>query len=293
MATSSRTSPFELRLAGGRSLPLDGTPLVMGILNVTPDSFSDGGLFLDPDAAVARAAAMAEEGADMIDVGAESSRPGSEPVDEAEEIRRLMPVLKGVLREVDLPISVDTTKAGVARRALDAGAALINDISALRFDPALGRAVAEAGAGLVLMHMRGTPKTMGQAGGEGDVVAEVREFFRERLRAAAELGVAPARILLDPGIGFGKNRAENLALIARLDEFRPLGRPLLIGVSRKTFIGELLGRSVGERLMGTAAAVAAAVLRGASIVRVHDVAAMRDVVRLAGAIREAEAGAVG
>jgi dihydropteroate synthase len=221
----------------------------------------------------------------MIDVGAESSRPGSEPVDEAEEIRRLMPVLKGVLREVDLPISVDTTKAGVARRALDAGAALINDISALRFDPALGRAVAEAGAGLVLMHMRGTPKTMGQAGGEGDVVAEVREFFRERLRAAAELGVAPARILLD--------RAENLALIARLDEFRPLGRPLLIGVSRKTFIGELLGRSVGERLMGTAAAVAAAVLRGASIVRVHDVAAMRDVVRLAGAIREAEAGAVG
>jgi len=268
-------------------ISFDRGPLIMGVLNVTPDSFSDGGRFLDPDAAVRHAMAMVEEGADLIDVGAESSRPGAIPVSEEEELQRLVPALREICRRVTLPVSVDTMKATVARQALDAGAVIVNDVSALRFDPAMARVVGEAGAGVVLMHMRGVPQTMQHAPQYHDVVNDVREFLKERLHAAVQMGIAPDQILLDPGIGFGKNRAQNIQLLARLDEFLTLGRPLLVGVSRKSFIGEILNRRVDERLMGTAAAVAAAVLRGAQVLRVHDVAAMKDVVKLAQVIDEA------
>lgn len=277
--------PAPVLLMRGRRLVLD-RPLVMGVLNVTPDSFSDGGLYLDPGAAVKHALEMVDEGADLIDIGAESSRPGAEPVSEAEELRRLVPVVQEVCRRVAVPVSVDTTKAVVARQALDAGAAMINDISALEADPAMAGIVAKAGAGLVLMHMQGTPQTMQRAPRYGDIVAEVREFLRRRMQAAVEAGIAADQILLDPGIGFGKNLEQNLILLDRLDAFQSLGRPMLVGASRKAFIGEVLGRRAGDRLLGTAAAVAAAVLRGAGVVRVHDVRAMQDVVRVIDAIQK-------
>lgn len=281
-ALDSTTSPAGVR-ARGRLIRLE-TPLLMGVLNVAPDSFSDGGLYLDPGAAVSHAMSMVDEGADLIDIGAESSRPGSDPVDEAEEIRRLIPVVKEVCRRVSVPISVDTTKAGVARRALEAGASIINDISALRADPLMGAVVAQAGAGLVLMHMQGAPKTMQQAPSYGNVVEEVRSFLAARVRAAQEFGIPPDQILLDPGIGFGKNREHNLILLAELQALTVIGRPILIGVSRKAFIGQILNRPVGERVMGTAAAVAVAVLHGARVLRVHDVRAMRDVLNIVNAI---------
>lgn len=257
----------------------------MGVLNVTPDSFSDGGLYLDPGAAVKHALEMIEEGADLIDIGAESSRPGAEPVSEAEELRRLIPVVQEVCRQVLVPVSVDTTKAAVARAAIEAGAVIVNDISACQADPSMVNVVAETGAGLVLMHMQGTPRTMQQAPRYGAVVEDVREFLRARMQAAAAAGIAAEQILLDPGIGFGKNLEHNLTLLAGLDAFQSLGRPILVGVSRKAFIGEVLGRRTDDRLMGTAAAVAAAVLRGARVIRVHDVKAMRDVVRMVHAIQ--------
>ncbi len=258
--------------------------LIMGVLNVTPDSFSDGGRFLDPAAALAQAETMVAEGADLIDVGAESTRPGSGPVDEPEELRRLMPVIEALAPRLAVPLSVDTTKAGVAQRALDAGASLVNDISALRFDPRMAPVVAKTGAGVVLMHMQGTPQTMQRAPQYGDVVTEVRAFLAARMTAALEAGIRPDQILLDPGFGFGKTVAHNLTLLARLDEVVTLGRPVVAGVSRKTFIGQTLAREVGDRLMGTAAAVALAVERGARLVRVHDVGAIRDVVRITEAV---------
>jgi dihydropteroate synthase len=260
-------------------------PMVMGVLNVTPDSFSDGGRYLDPGAAVKHALEMVDEGADLIDIGAESSRPGAEPVPEAEELRRLIPVVQEVCRRVSVPVSVDTTKAAVARAAIDAGAAMVNDISACRADPAMPAVVAETGAGLVLMHMQGTPQTMQQAPCYGSVVDDVRDFLHARMQAAVQAGVAADHILLDPGIGFGKNLDHNLTLLARLDALQSLGRPILVGVSRKAFIGEVLGRRTDDRLMGTAAAVAIAVFRGAGVVRVHDVKAMQDVVRMVYAIQ--------
>jgi dihydropteroate synthase len=280
----SQTHPFWL--ACGRRLALD-RPLVMGILNVTPDSFSDGGRYLDPGAALECATTMAGEGADLIDIGAESSRPGAEPVTEAEELRRLIPVVREVCRHVAVPVSADTTKAAVAEEAIAAGATIINDISALQADPAMAAVAARTGAGLVLMHRQGTPQTMQQAPRYADVVGDVRDFLRIRLAAAARAGVAEDHVVLDPGIGFGKNLQHNLALLSRLDELLALGRPLLVGVSRKAFIGEVLGRATAERVWGTAAAVAVAVLKGARIVRVHDVTAMRDVVRMVRAIHEA------
>ena len=265
-------------------IPLSSRVLIMGVLNVTPDSFSDGGRFLDPAAALARAEAMVAEGADLIDLGAESTRPGSKPVEEAEELRRLMPVLEALAPRIPLPLSVDTTKAGVAQRALDAGARLVNDISAMRFDPRMAQVVAKSGAGLVLMHMQGIPQTMQGAPRYDDVVREVRSFLAARMAAAMEVGIRPDQILLDPGFGFGKTVVHNLTLLARLDELATLGRPVLVGVSRKAFIGQILEREVGDRLMGTAAAVALAVQRGARLVRVHDVGAARDVVRMTEAV---------
>ena len=260
----------------------------MGIINATPDSFSDGGKHLDPARAADTAARMVAEGADLLDLGAESTRPGASPVAAAEELGRLLPVLRAVRREVAVPLSVDTTKAEVARAALDEGADLVNDVSAGRFDPGMLALCAASGAPIVLMHMQGPPATMQQAPCYTDVVGEVRTFLAERARAAEAAGVPRDRIVLDPGIGFGKKKIHSCALLARLDLIAALGYPILVGVSRKGFLGEVLGgRPAEARSFGTAAAVALAVVRGARIVRVHDVGPARDVVRVVEAIGSA------
>jgi len=264
-----------------RELNPDGRVLIMGILNVTPDSFSDGGRFLSPDAAVERALAMEKEGADIIDVGGESSRPGAEPVPVEEELRRVLPVLERLRGKLRIPISIDTTKAEVAEAALRAGASIVNDISALRFDPAMAPLVAKFGAGLVLMHMLGTPKTMQQAPHYEDVVTEVRDFLAERAQYAQSQGIPREAIAVDPGIGFGKTVEHNLELLRRLPELVELGFPVLVGPSRKSFIGAILGLGVEERLEGTLAACAVAVVRGADILRVHDVKEVRRAADLA------------
>lgn len=262
-------------------------PFIMGVLNVTPDSFSDGGRYADPGAAVDRAFRMAEEGADLLDLGGESTRPGSAAVPPEEEIRRVVPVLERLAaRGYPLPISVDTTKAEVAREALRAGAALVNDVRGLA-DPRLAEVVAGAGVPVVLMHMRGTPADMQSRAIYGDVVAEVAEELRQALARAAAAGVPEERTILDPGIGFAKKPEHNLELLARLGELRALGRPLLVGPSRKSFIGQVTGAPVEGRLPGTLAAVAAAVLAGADLVRVHDVAEALQAARIAAAIRDA------
>ena len=262
----------------------------MGILNVTPDSFTDGGRHFDPEAAVERARTLVAEGADLIDVGGESTRPGAEPVDAEEEMRRVLPVIERLGDPAAAPlVSVDTSKAAVARAALEAGAHVVNDVTALRGDPDMAGVVAERGAGLVLMHMQGTPRTMQRRPTYEDVIGDVAAFFEARRRHARRAGIADEQIVFDPGIGFGKTVGHNLELLRRLGEFARLGRPILVGPSRKSFIGTVLDLPVEERLEGTAAAVAAAVLAGAAIVRVHDVRAMRRVARLAEAIRRGEA----
>jgi dihydropteroate synthase len=261
-------------------------PFIMGIVNATPDSFSDGGRYLDPAAAVAHALRLAEEGADLVDLGGESTRPGAPPVAEDEEIRRVVPVVEALrARDFPLPISIDTSKAAVARAALAVGADLVNDVAGLA-DPALARVVAEAGVPVVLMHSRGTPADMQSRASYGDLVAEVRAELAEGLLRVAAAGVAPERVILDPGIGFAKTAEHGFELLARLDELRALGRPLLVGPSRKSFIGKVTGAPVGERLPGTLAAVTAAVLAGAELVRVHDVAATRQAAQVAAAIRD-------
>lgn len=280
----SRVRQSAHRIHAGQFLITIDRPLLVGILNVTPDSFSDGGQFRSDDEAVAHALRMVEAGAAMLDIGAESSRPGAIPVTEEEETARLMPVLEKIARHCRVPISVDTTKAGVARRAIEAGASLINDISALRFDPAMGKLAAETGAGLVLMHMPGTPQTMQQQASYADVVHEVTAYLTERMAAAEAIGVKSEQIVLDPGFGFGKLVPHNLALLDRLPELCDLGRPLFVGLSRKSFIGQVTGRPVNEREFGTAAAVALAVERGASLLRVHDVAHMADAVKVVEAV---------
>lgn len=259
-------------------------PLVMGIVNVTPDSFFDGGQYYDPQRAVAHALRLVAEGADLLDIGAESTRPGALPVDEHEERRRLLPVVTAVARAVSVPISVDTSKAEVARAALDAGAVMVNDVTALRGDRAMVDVVAEAGAGLVVMHMQGIPETMQQAPHYDDVVGDVAQFLAERSRFAMDHGVERDRIVLDPGIGFGKTLTHNLDLLANLHAFTELGFPLLVGPSRKGFIGQLTHQSVDARAWGTAAVIALAVQQGARILRVHDVGPMRDVVSVADAV---------
>ena len=244
----------------------------MGILNVTPDSFSDGGCFMDPARAVARGEELAAEGAELIDVGGESTRPGAAPVDEAEELRRVIPVVRALASRTRAVISVDTRKAGVARAALDAGAGIINDIEAHRTDRELWKAVAAAGAGYVLMHMQGTPQTMQVDPRYDDVVAEVGGFFRERLRHLEEAGVQRDQVLLDPGIGFGKTLEHNLALIRGLGVISALDRPILLGVSRKSFIGRLFGAEPQQRLGASLACALWAAGLGAGVFRVHDVA---------------------
>jgi dihydropteroate synthase len=259
-------------------------PLVMGILNVTPDSFSDGNRFFTVAAAVERALELEREGADIIDLGGESTRPGAPAVDLAEELRRVVPVVEALAGRLQVPISVDTYKSGVARAACSAGAEIVNDVSGLFFDPAMAGAVAEAEAGLVVMHTRGRPDRMQADTRYDDLIAEVKGSLSASLARARDAGVRACRIAIDPGIGFGKSVEGNLELIRRLSELLPLGHPILVGPSRKAFIGAVLGSGGRDRLFGTAAAVAVSILNGASIVRVHDVAAMRDVADMARAL---------
>lgn len=258
---------------------------LMGIVNVTPDSFSDGGRFLEAGKAVARGVELAQEGADIIDVGGESTRPGAQPVSSQEELERVIPVIRGLRRELSVPVSVDTYKADVARAALDEGADMVNDISALRFDPAMAALIAREKVPVVLMHMQGSPRTMQQRPCYADVVAEVREFLAGRIGFAADAGIDPERIVVDPGIGFGKELGHNLALLRGLPQLGNLDRPLLVGVSRKTFIGKILDVAPQERLEGSLAAAVAAVLGGASMIRTHDIKETLRAIRIADALR--------
>jgi dihydropteroate synthase len=274
---------------GDRVIDCGERTLVMGILNVTPDSFSDGGRFLDPEAAVQHAMHVAADGADLIDVGGESTRPGSEPVPSDEEIRRVVPVVQRLVADLpDVPISIDTRKHEVAAAALEAGATIVNDVSA-GSDPKMLGVVREADATMVLMHMKGDPKTMQKAPSYEDVVAEVHEFLRERIEVAELAGIESERLCIDPGIGFGKTLEHNLTLMHHIDALLDLGRPVLVGPSRKRFIGTLLDLPEDERVEGTAGAVAWLVARGAHVVRVHDVREMVRVVRVVDAIARAGA----
>ena len=258
----------------------------MGIVNVTPDSFSDGGRFFDPEEAVRAGMAIVEDGADLIDVGGESTRPGSDVVPPEEELRRVLPVVKRLGAEVDMPISIDTRKAEVARAALDAGASVVNDITAGR-DDGMFDVVRKAGAGMVLMHMQGDPKTMQDEPRYDDVVGEVRAFLAERVSAAESAGIPRDNLCVDPGLGFGKTLEQNLTLMHDVGALAEIGRPVLVGPSRKSFVGRITETEVGERLEGTAGAVAWLVANGAHIVRVHDVREMARVVRTIDAIRRA------
>ena len=245
--------------------------LLMGILNVTPDSFSDGGKFLARDRAIGRALEMEENGADIIDIGGESTRPGAEKVELEEELERTIPVIEEIRKETDIPVSIDTYKSRVAEAALDAGADIVNDISALRFDPELGRLVGERDVPVVLMHMQGEPKTMQKDPSYRDPVEDIKEFLRGRIAEAIELGVPRDKIIVDPGIGFGKKYDDNYEILQRLEEFKTLGRPLLLGTSRKSFIGDTLNLPSDQRVEGTIATNVVGVMKGASILRVHDV----------------------
>jgi len=283
---------FDIPLPGGRVLELGTRPLVMGILNVTPDSFADTTSPLDPVAALDAALRMESAGADLIDVGGESTRPGSVPVPVEEELARVVPVLKALDGRVRVPLSIDTTKAEVARAALGEGAAIVNDISGLQYDPPLARVVADAGAALVLMHMRGRPNTMYEEAVYNDLLADVIGEVRTRMAAAVGSGVPLERIIVDPGVGFAKRPAHSYGVLAHLAEFAAaLDRPVLAGVSRKSYLREAAGgRPPTGRDWGTAAAVTAAVLAGAHIVRVHAVAEMVQVVRVAEEIRREASG---
>jgi dihydropteroate synthase len=269
-----------------RTLSIDQCPLVMGIVNVTPDSFSDGGQFDDRAAAVAHGLELARQGADLLDVGGESTRPGAEPVPLEEELRRVVPVVEILAAQIPVPVSVDTSKAEVARRCLAAGARIVNDVTALQGDPAMAEVVRDSQPGVILMHMQGTPATMQLNPQYDNVVTDLRRFFEERLHAAAAVGIASDRIVLDPGIGFGKTGAHNLEILARLEEFQELGRPVCLGVSRKQIVRRLLGdRPVPRRLAGSVAILAYALSRQAvQVVRVHDVEATRDLVTVFSAL---------
>lgn len=258
--------------------------LVMGIVNVTPDSFYDGGRYLDADAAVEHALELVEQGAELLDIGGESTRPGAAPVPEAEELRRVLPVIERLVGQVRVPLAIDTMKPGVARAALAAGASIVNDVAANRTDPAMWRAVAEFEAGYVCMHMQGTPQTMQLHPHYDDVLAEVETFFRERLERLAGHGVAAEQVVLDVGLGFGKTVEHNLQLLAGLARFTRCNRPLLVGASRKSFIGAVLGAEVSARLAGSLACAVWAVVAGAHIIRAHDVAETLQAVRMTEAI---------
>jgi dihydropteroate synthase len=270
----------------GFSLNFAARTYVMGVVNVTPDSFSDGGFFFDTESAIRHANYLAEQGADILDIGGESTRPGAAALQLDEELRRIIPVIKSVAGQVRIPISIDTYKSKVARRALDAGASIVNDISGLRFDPGMPKVVAEYGVPAIAMHIKGTPEDMQKHPVYEALVPEIMDYMRGSIMLAGDAGVPEEHIIIDPGIGFGKTMVHNLEIIKNLKEFTLLGRPLAIGVSRKAFIGKLLGGvPPSERMEGTAAAVTASILNGANIVRVHDVTEMVKVARVADAIK--------
>ncbi len=284
--------PEELKavipLAGGRQLELS-RPLITGVLNVTPDSFSDGGQFAEPGQAVARALEMEEEGADIIDIGGESSRPGAEPVPVEQELKRVIPVIEGIRKVSTVPISIDTYKRPTAEKALAAGADIVNDISALRFDESMAELVAAAKVPVILMHMLGTPRDMQNNPRYDDCVEDVARFFEERIDFAISAGIDKSRIILDPGIGFGKRLSDNIELLARLERFKAFGLPLLIGTSRKSFIGMLQDsdRPASARIGGSIASGVTAVMKGANIVRVHDVAETVEALKVVSAVKGA------
>jgi dihydropteroate synthase len=263
----------------------------MGIINVTPDSFSDGGRFFDPEVAVAAGIEMAVGGADILDVGGESTRPGSDPVPVDQELDRVVPVIKRLATEVSIPVSIDTRRAEVARAALELGASIVNDVTS-GSDPSMFEVTREAGAGMVLMHMRGEPKTMQQQTDYDDVVAEVKVYLGERVEAAMRAGIDRERLAVDPGLGFAKTEPQNYVLMRNIASFLDLDRPVLVGPSRKSFIGKVLGTEVDQRMEGTAGAVAWMAGQGAHVVRVHDVREMVRVVRVVDAIRRADEGSV-
>ncbi len=284
-----RRDRFEVPLPRG-TMTVGPRPALVGIVNVTPDSFSDGGEHFEADAAVDHGRRLVEEGADVLDVGGESTRPGSDPVPVEEELRRALPVVERLAGSAGVPVSIDTRRGRVAREALAAGASIVNDVSGLQGDPEVAAAAAEAGAAVVLMHMRGEPKTMQVDPRYDNLLADVCRYLRAGLAAARRAGIGEEQTIVDPGIGFGKTLEHNLALLARLGELRSLGRPILVGPSRKRFIGELTGVSTpAERTFGTAAACALAVARGVLLLRVHDVAEVRQAVAVAAAIRDARA----
>ncbi|HJZ91683.1 MAG TPA: dihydropteroate synthase [Gemmataceae bacterium] len=267
-----------------RSVTLGRRPLVMGIVNVTPDSFSDGGRHSTADAAIEHALRLAADGADFLDVGGESSRPGAKPVSLDEELARVVPVIRGVVRQTDVPLSIDTTKAEVARQALQVGAAIVNDITAAG-DPGMAEVVRQFSAGIVLMHMQGTPETMQANPTYQDVVSEVRDYLAGRVAALVASGVRAERLAIDPGIGFGKTSAHNLTLLRELGQLQVMGRPVVLGVSRKGFVGEIARRPVTERLAASLAAACYCAAQGtAQVLRVHDVAATVDAAKVIGAI---------
>jgi dihydropteroate synthase len=281
---------FQLKLSSG-TLVLSERTVVMGVLNVTPDSFSDGGKFYAEESAIEQALAMERAGADILDIGAESTRPGSAGISAEEEWRRLLPVFGGLRRLLKIPISIDTQKAEVAEAALDAGAQIINDISGLKSDPRIAKVAARHGVPLILMHMRGEPRTMQKEPFARDVIKDVAHGLRSSVAKARKAGVAKSQIILDPGIGFGKSFAQNYELLQKLSQLAKLGYPLLVGTSRKGFIGAILARDgqpapAEERIWGTAATVTASILHGAHIVRVHDVAEMVQVARVADCVVE-------
>ncbi|MBA3071313.1 MAG: dihydropteroate synthase [Nitrospirae bacterium] len=268
------------------SLDFSKKTYLMGILNVTPDSFSDGGRYFDRTLAIKRAYEMVEEGADIIDIGGESTRPGSEPVPLQEEIARTIPVIEEISKKIKVPVSIDTYKAEVAKRALDAGASIVNDISGLRFDPEMPKVVSRYKVPVVIMHIKGTPKNMQANPIYEALIPEIMDYLRESIKLAVESGIAEDKIIIDPGIGFGKTFDHNLEIIKNLHEFKYLEKPILIGPSRKAFIGKILDDApVPERLEGTAAAVAISILNGANIIRVHDVEEMKKVALVADAVK--------
>jgi dihydropteroate synthase len=273
---------------GRHHLSFGERTLIMGVINVTPDSFSDGGLFYGREQAIVQGEALAAEGADILDIGGESTRPFSQPLAVGEELKRIIPVIRELVKKVRIPISVDTYKAEVAEVALDAGAALVNDISALRLDPAMTEVLRKHGAPVILMHMQGTPQDMQSQPHYEDLLKEVHSFFEQRLIWARQQGLARDRVMIDPGIGFGKTREHNLLLIKQLDFFSDLDCPILIGTSRKSFIGKLTGQRLpGEREWGTVATTALAAWLGAHMIRVHRVDSNRQVLQVVDALREA------
>ncbi|MDP8255982.1 MAG: dihydropteroate synthase [Candidatus Alcyoniella australis] len=284
MAQSNSCHRWKAR---GFDLDLEQRVAIMGVVNVTPDSFSDGGRYHDADRAVEHGIELVAHGAQIVDVGGESTRPGADPVSVEQQIERVVPVIRRLRGEIDALISVDTSRAAVAQAAIDAGAVIVNDISALSADPQMADTVARNGAGLVLMHMRGEPRNMQHDPVYDDVVSEVIEYLEAAKARALAAGIQPTALAVDPGIGFGKTVGHNLSLLKHLARIARAGRPVLIGASRKAFIGVLSGAEVDQRLMGTAASVTAAILAGARVVRIHDVGELRQTVQLAEAIRNA------